>query len=602
MAEKLVHTGYANYGDTRYPIKVYVTYSSVQGTANENKSTVTCGMKIVTNSNLSIGAWVATGDSYVGRSNLTFSGAIPNFSGTYDFNGMSRSFEVKHNEDGTASTKIYWKWGVNSAWGQCQNPSGEFDITLPTIARYPVLSLNTATTTLNTLTCNISNTRTGTMEKYQVQRISDGVNVVDTTCNGSFSFTLTGLTPNTDYSGKYKVRAYANGGWGDWLTITSTGLKTTALPTVSTTANVGLENANKIQFTNLNHISSYSIIGKTSNDNTQIYSVSDVTTNNYEFTLTSTQRTNLLKKYTNATKPVLYFEVSVVSNGTTYRVYNTSGKNPSTTYTIPDTTTYQPTFATTNLTNLKDLLNTSITGDATKFIINHNKLQGTIAPMTPKLSATGKSYGITAGTKKTTLNYSSSNQNFTIDNVDGNNISVIAIDSRDKSTTINTTINMIPYTNPSIDELNIVRQNGTGTYAVLEASGKYTNWSGLAVTNKIKKIEYRWKLASDDDTKYSSWINITGLSNSNGDWFVSRVLDTVFNNTLQYHIQIRVTDELEVVNSNVFLLSTADVFIWKDLANKRMGIGKKPEKDLDVDGEIACLALYINGEKVIWEE
>ena len=137
MADVLVHTGYAN-GDKRYPIKVYVTWSSSQDVGN-NKSTVTCGMYVTVPSNYNIGPWSDVAGSYVGTTSLTFDGKIPNFSGTRTLTS-GKSFEVSHNGDGTASATIYWKWGVNSSWGKVQKPSGSFNITLPQIPRQANLS------------------------------------------------------------------------------------------------------------------------------------------------------------------------------------------------------------------------------------------------------------------------------------------------------------------------------------------------------------------------------------------------------------------------------------------------------------------------------
>lgn len=132
MADKLVHTGYCN-GNKSAPIKVYVSYSSTQNISS-NKSIVTCGMWIEIAKGWNIGSWSDVGGSYVGRTNLTFNGTIPYCSGKRTL-VSGKTFEVSHNNDGTASTTIYWKWGVNSSWGKVQKPSGSFNISLPTIPR-----------------------------------------------------------------------------------------------------------------------------------------------------------------------------------------------------------------------------------------------------------------------------------------------------------------------------------------------------------------------------------------------------------------------------------------------------------------------------------
>lgn len=121
---------------------LYVYYKTSQDVAN-NKSTVTCGMYIVVPNNYPIGPWTDYNGSYVGRSSLTFDGSINNVDGTI-WLVENKSFTVKHEADGTASTTIYWKWGVNSSWGGMVNPSGSFTITLPTIPRKSSVSATNA--------------------------------------------------------------------------------------------------------------------------------------------------------------------------------------------------------------------------------------------------------------------------------------------------------------------------------------------------------------------------------------------------------------------------------------------------------------------------
>lgn len=144
---KLVKTGYANYGNAG-AIKLYVYYKTSQNAA-ENISTVTCGMYVTTPSSVySIGGWSDYSGSYVGTSSLTFDGTIPNFAGTR-WLVENKSFTVKHNNNGEATATIYWKWGVNSPWGQMVNPSGSFTITLPTIQRVSVPTLSAYKINLN---------------------------------------------------------------------------------------------------------------------------------------------------------------------------------------------------------------------------------------------------------------------------------------------------------------------------------------------------------------------------------------------------------------------------------------------------------------------
>lgn len=131
---KLVHTGYPEYGKrTDKPIRLYVYYKSTQDQAT-NKSTLSCGMYVVTPSGYDIGPWTDYNGSYVGTTSNTFTGNIPNFSGTR-WLVENKTFVIDHDDEGEAEATIRWKWGVYSSWGQFENKSGSFKIKLPSIAR-----------------------------------------------------------------------------------------------------------------------------------------------------------------------------------------------------------------------------------------------------------------------------------------------------------------------------------------------------------------------------------------------------------------------------------------------------------------------------------
>lgn len=136
---KLLKTTYP-FSDSSKAVKLYAYYKHSQD-VTDNESTVTCGMYVTTPSGWDIGTWNDFNGSYVGKKTATFDGTIPNFSGTR-WLAENKKFTVAHNSDGTGSATIYWKWGVNSPWGGFVNPSGSFNITLPTIARASVPTLS----------------------------------------------------------------------------------------------------------------------------------------------------------------------------------------------------------------------------------------------------------------------------------------------------------------------------------------------------------------------------------------------------------------------------------------------------------------------------
>ena len=249
---------------------------------------------------------------------------------------------------------------------------------------------------------------------------------------------------------------------------------------------------------------------------------------------------------------------------------------------------FKPAFTANEIINVVNTANTAIAG-SNKFIKNHNSLSGVIKPMTPQRSASGSYYNVsTSGLSTVKKDYSSSNINFVLGNMSTNTFNVTAVDSRGFTTTVSKTIDLVDYNNPGVTTSKITRQNGIGTKAVLTFTGVYTNWTGLLKTNSIKSIRYKigasgtWKSLPSNAT----------LTSSNGVWTLNAVLDDTLATTSQYDLYLEIKDLLETVVVGAYTISTADAFIWKDLANKRIGINKKPTEALDVNGNVKCNNLY----------
>lgn len=271
------------------------------------------------------------------------------------------------------------------------------------------------------------------------------------------------------------------------------------------------------------------------------------------------------------------------------------------TYSIKDNGTENPTFGIGNIIDVVDTLNVAITGDNTKFIKGHNTLTGKITPMSSNYGANLDYYSISAtGLATQTKNYSSSNINFTLNNLTTNSFVVNAVDKRTLSTPATKSITLINYDNPILTEAVITRQNGTGTYIDVDFKGNYTNWQGLTQNNAVASAKYRYKKVGN--TTWSSWVNIptSAITNTNGVWEIRTTFNTVFSNTDKYDLELSITDKLETVSFTGLVVSTANAMIWKDLQNKYVGIGKKPSKTLDVAGDINTdTAYYVNGTKLI---
>lgn len=241
---KLVKTGILNNGTSGVSIKLYVAYKSTQN-VSKNQSTVYCGMYFtISNSDYNIGRWGDNSGSYVGTTKLTFDGTVPaNTTGTY-WLVENKSFTVNHNADGTGSTKIYWKWGVNSTWGQMVTPSGSFTYTLPTIPRASsITATNANIESATTITINrASSSFTHTLQ-YKIGTQTSYTNIVSKTTATSYKWTIptaaydyvssTGKTVSISincitYNGSTKIGEAAK-------TITATCSSSKCAPTLSPT-------------------------------------------------------------------------------------------------------------------------------------------------------------------------------------------------------------------------------------------------------------------------------------------------------------------------------------------------------------------------------
>lgn len=182
-----------------FDISLYVYYKTAQNTLT-NSSDVFTGMYVVTpGTKYDIGPWRDNYGSYVGTTELTFDGAIPNCYGT-KWIVENKSFTVRHNDDGTGTATIYWKWGVNSTWGGYVQPSGSFNITLPTINRYP-----------SAPSACIAKCGNDSSSYFP----GDTINISWSGASGTI----------TDYKLQYAIKNPNDSNWGawiDWATVTGT--------------------------------------------------------------------------------------------------------------------------------------------------------------------------------------------------------------------------------------------------------------------------------------------------------------------------------------------------------------------------------------------
>ena len=389
------------------------------------------------------------------------------------------------------------------------------------------------------------------------------------------NYTISGLSPDTQYNIRTRVRRT------DSQLYTTSGYiygTTASLPASNTPGNINLGSKPSISITSTTYLSKWYY--KIYDGNTEIYSSPDITSTSHSAVIDSSSIINgMLNRHSNDNSWSLSVRFWVVSNGTTYELTKRSF-----TCTIPSGQ-YAPSFNTNNISYIvTDSLSNNITGSNQKVIKGISDIQVTCTAASPQGGSSMKSYNATSGSKTaSTTNLSSIVMNLT--DVDSSSVTVQAIDTRNRTTNATKSFaQYVEYSKVNISTSNITRYDGIGQNLIFNITGSFYKWSGLAINNSIQAIQYQYKLKGQPDSSYSSPINITGVTYNDNIFTVNSVSsDNHFYTDKEYTVKISITDRLTTV-SYTLDIPTGKALVWKDLANYRIGIGKKPTETVDIQG------------------
>lgn len=442
------------------------------------------------------------------------------------------------------------------------------------LPRYANFTSHSATSTLNTITVSYAADANYTGQQYSL----DGGSW--TNCSAG-SYTLTGFTPGSTHT--IKTRIYrSDSGLETQSSQISVTLK--SLPTSNTPSNTNF-NSNGTSVTgsisNTDYLSGWYIIVKDGNNEIINGSDSKSTATSKSWSCSSANATAMLSRHGSNNSWSLSVEYYVVSNGTTYQLTTRTC-----TCTLPSGT-YLPTFTNSNLSyEVTNSTSNNITGSNQKVIKGISVVRAKYTAASPQGGASMSSYLATSGTKSGSSNASTLYADIN-GAVDASSFSVQATDSRGRSTVASkdytTYIDYFaPYTNSG--GVNIARVDGVGANIRISISGKYKYWSGLQNPNTITQVSVKYKLKSSStynnininlSISYDSSNNFTATGTTTGD---------LFDIGNEYDVQVILKDVFNNLPINVSI-PTGTVLMWKDLANNRIGIGKKPAHTLDINGD-----------------
>lgn len=390
------------------------------------------------------------------------------------------------------------------------------------------------------------------------------------------NYTISGLSPGTKYNVRTRVRRTDSKLYTTSDYIYGT---TASLPIPNNIADVTLPNPVYVSINSMANLTNWYIKIYDGNNLVRDGSTSPSTSTSDYWSIWEELYNPMLSRHTNDNYWTLTIKFYCLSNGTTYEFGTKTVK-----YIIPQNM-YIPSFNANNISYaVTDSLSNNITGSNQKVIKGISDIQVTCTAASPQGGSSMKSYNATSGSKTaSTTNLSSIVMNLT--DVDGNGITVQAVDTRDRNTTVTKTFaQYVEYSKVNISTSNITRYDGIGQNLIFNIVGSFYKWSGLAINNSIQSIQYQYKLKGQPDSSYSSPINITGVTYNDNIFNVNSVSsDNHFDTDKEYTLKISITDRLTTV-SYTLDIPTGKALVWKDLANYRVGIGKKPTEAVDVQG------------------
>lgn len=553
--------------------------------ATTNKRYIGCKLTIEGTAWVGLYKWECT----LGGQNVSSeTRSVENWSPGYILASKNLTFD--NDSSGNLSLTAYIKhifYKGSGSWNTSYAKSCTETLVCSQLPRYANFTSHSATSTLNTITVSYT-----ADANYKAQQYSlDSGNWTDCT---SDSYTLTGFTPGSTHTIKTKIQRTDSDLWTESDTIT---INLKNLPTSNDVSNTNFDsngvNINS-SISSVDFLSGWYI--KVKDNTTTIIdgtsSQSTLTSN--QWTTSSADAVSMLNRHSSDNNWTLDIEFYVVSNGVTYQLIS------KTCSCILPSGIYLPIYTDSNLSyEVLDSTSNNITGSNQKIIKGISNVRIHTTQASPQGGSSMSSYTATCGSKSGTST-SLSNTYIDLSSVDASSFSVQATDTRGRSISASKNYSTyIDYFSPYNTSINISRVDGIEPNVIINIAGKYMNWSNLSTTNTITQVSIQYKVSGS-----SVWTTLTGfnlsISASNGNFTASgTTTGDVFDISNEYTIKITLQDKLTQF-SGERTIYTANVLLWKDLAHHRIGIGKKPSVELDVEGSIrGNLQQYHNGTDTI---
>lgn len=548
-------------GSTSSHITFKCNWSSKSNGSAANSSTVTVNV-IASKSSASNANTYGTQSTTVsvGGSSQSASGSFtlkPNSSITL----LSKTWTVKHNDDGTKSVNISVNVGGNVIYA-----NGSQTVALDTIPRYgtAVQNLNAQTETTITMSWNSDSTVDYLWYSTNGGSTWVGVNVAD---GKSGAYTISGLSPNTTYSIKTRIRRKDS-----QLTTDSAALAVTtyAYPYANSMPNFTI--GDKLTLGIFNPLSRSVTVNIIGADGSQISN--DTTTGT---SITGYNGETVVNR--------LLASLPNASSGT-YKVKVTYGTNVDTrtggAYSVNNA--YAPQIGALSYIDTNSTV-TAITGNNQLIVRNKSTVQFTAQGLTGNNGATIASCAVNVNGNIYNLTVNGSTAtggNVTIDSATDLNVIFTVTDSRGISATKGLSVTMLDWVLPSAI-ISLQRQNNFYSETDINVNADYSYIDGKNTVN----IQCRYKKTTD--SAYSSYVAL-----------LDNVTSTLtLDNLYEWNVQIIVSDRLGGSTTYNLTVPLGMPIIYFDRLKNSVGINCFPQdnKSFEVNGNSlikSVMTAYLN--------
>lgn len=484
-----------------------------------------------------------------------------------------KDITVVHNANGTfpATSVGFWANSYHISnqekWGTI--PAGAV-ATIPRYAKFTKHAVSSTTTT------SVSVAWTADSTCDAVQYSLNGGSWVTT--SGS-TYTISGLSPNTSYTIKTRIRRKDSQLWTESGSISA---KTKDYGRLTSAPDFNDEQVPTIAFTNT---AGYRINARLEFAGTNIRRDNISNTGSYSFNLTDAERKLLRQKCTGNSLTVRFVIATCVS-GTTEAYWSYVDKTMTLINANPTFTEFA--FEDVNPTTL------ALTGNNQDVILGYSNVKATISTANKAKAnkeATMKKYRFNSIEQA----YSDTdNVTITSNKVNAGEFIVYAIDSRNNSTSkTKFARNTISYKDIIKNNIVINRVDGISEQVNLKISGKYTDVNFGTVQNGIIYAKYRFK-STETGSNWSEYIDLNIVS-QNGNFSYDGEIkgDTEafgFDINKSYQIEVLIKDNLSKAEFTAILGSGIP-----NLAFHKNGVSVMGKYDESVGGDFQVRGKAISG-------